>query len=66
MSLPDTVSVTAMFTTDGSTRLTSGAKLAGVPRACAPIGAAGGAGAEQQGKRKGQAAQGQSGAASVR
>ena len=34
-SPPDTVSVTAMFTTDGSTRLTSGEKLSGVERAMA-------------------------------
>ena len=39
-SLPVTVSVTAMFTTAGSTRLTSGEKLSGAERATAPCGAA--------------------------
>ena len=34
-SAPDTVSVTAILTTEGSTFLTSGAKLSGAPRASA-------------------------------
>ena len=49
-SLPVTVSVTAMFTTAGSTRLTSGEKLSGAERAAAPCGAAVQAATKQQGE----------------